>query len=80
MIVCAIQLINRSRQFRTVNVIEVAISEHVVSAGEPLVDRLLRYETKIDRDLTRVVDRLERLQRRRKGEPIPPPLSVRLTQ
>ena len=34
------------------------------------LDRLLRYETTIDRSLTRALDRLERLQRRRGSERI----------
>ena len=31
-------------------------------------DRLLRYATTIDRSITRAIDRLERLQRRRRSE------------
>ena len=42
------------------------------------LDKLLRYEAAIERDLGRALHRLERLQRRRKGEPVPPPVSVRL--
>jgi hypothetical protein len=34
---------------------------------------MLRYEAAIDRNLNRAVDRLERLQRRRKGEPFSRP-------
>jgi hypothetical protein len=44
------------------------------------LDKLLRYEAAIERDLSRALDRLERLQRRRKGEPVPPPVSVRSTR
>jgi len=36
--------------------------------------KILRYETTIERSLGRAYDRLERLQRRRKGEPVLPPL------
>lgn len=36
-----------------------------------VVEKLLRYETGFERSLDRAVDRLERLQRHRKGEPIP---------
>ena len=32
------------------------------------LDKILRYETALDRSLTRSLDRLDRLQRRRKGE------------
>jgi len=41
---------------------------------------VLRCEAAIERSLNRAVDRLERLQRRRKGEPVMPPVNVRLTQ
>ena len=43
------------------------------------LDRLLRAEAATERSLNRAIDRLERLQRHRKGEAVPPPLSVRLT-
>jgi len=41
-------------------------------------DTLLRYETHLDRQLYRAMDELERRQRRRKGENVPPPLNVNL--
>jgi hypothetical protein len=41
-------------------------------------DRILRYETHLDRQLYRAMDQLERLQRRRKGENVPPPLNFNL--
>jgi hypothetical protein len=44
------------------------------------LDKLLRYEAAIERNLDRALDRLEHLQRRRKGEPVPRPVSVRLTR
>lgn len=40
------------------------------------VDKIIRYETTIERQLYRAVSQLERLQRRRLGEPVPPPISV----
>jgi hypothetical protein len=57
---------------------EVALAQHAIPDRDAL-DRILRYETAIERNLGRALNRLERLQRRRKGEPIPPPVSVRLT-
>jgi hypothetical protein len=42
--------------------------------------RILRAESAIERNLSRALDRLERLQRRRKGEVVPPPLSLQLTR
>lgn len=41
-------------------------------------DKILRYETHLDRQFYRALDQLERLQRRRKGETVPPPLNVNL--
>jgi hypothetical protein len=42
------------------------------------LDRILRYGGVIERDLNRAYDRLDRLQRRRKGELVPPSLTVNL--
>jgi hypothetical protein len=39
-------------------------------------DKLLRYEAHIDRQLYRAKDELERLQRQRNGQNVPPPLNV----
>jgi len=60
-------------------VADVARDHHLIPESE-VVDKIVRYETAIDRALNRSQDRLERLQRRRKGEPTLPPVSVRLTQ
>lgn len=48
--------------------------------AKEFVDRILRYETAIDRQLYRAMDQLERLQRQRQGEIIPPPISIDLSQ
>jgi len=45
-----------------------------------ILDRVLRAEAAIDKSLSRAIDRLDRLQRRRKGEPVAPSVNVRLTQ
>ena len=39
-------------------------------------DRILRYEAAIERQLYRAIAHLDRLQRQRRGEPVPPPISV----
>jgi hypothetical protein len=52
---------------RWTNVMEIATGQHAIPNREAL-DRLLRYETTNDRSLTRALDRIERLQRRRRGE------------
>ena len=41
-------------------------------------DKLLRYEAHLDRQLYRAMDQMERLQRQRRGENVPPPLNVNL--
>ena len=41
-------------------------------------DKLLRYEAHLDRQLYRAMDQLERVQRQRRGENVPPPLSINL--
>lgn len=41
-------------------------------------DKLLRYEAHLDRQLYRAMDQLERLQRGRRGENVPPPLNINL--
>ncbi len=46
--------------------------------GNPL-DRILRYETAIDRKRARAITELERLQLRRKGEHVPAPVKVELS-
>lgn len=43
------------------------------------LDRILRYETAIHRQLVYAINQLERLQRARKGEHVPAPLSVQLS-
>jgi hypothetical protein len=43
------------------------------------VDKILRYETTISRLLSKAMAELERLQRLRKGEPVPPPLKLEVT-
>ena len=44
-----------------------------------VMDKLMRYETKLERQLYRAMNQLERLQRQRLGESVPPPLTVELT-
>jgi hypothetical protein len=48
--------------------------------SEDASDKLLRYEAHIDRQLYRAMEELERLQRQRKGENVPPPLNVNLSR
>ena len=41
-----------------------------------VLEKLMRYETKLERQLYRAMNQLERLQRLRKGEQVPPPLTM----
>ena len=45
----------------------------------PRLDRLLRYEASLERAFDRTLGQLERLQRMRQGQPIPPPVKVELS-
>jgi hypothetical protein len=50
----------------------------VLPSAETL-DKILRYETTLDRQLRHAMHELERLQRMRKGENVPPPLMMEVT-
>ena len=58
--------------------IEVELLRRSVPDTQQL-DRLLRYESHLERSIDRTLSRLERLQRMRKGQPVPPPLNVNVT-
>ena len=45
----------------------------------PALDRLLRYEASLDRSFDRTLTQLERLQRMRRGLPVPPPLKLEIS-
>ena len=44
----------------------------------PQVDRLLRYETSLERAIERTLNQLERLQRMRLGRPAPPSINLNI--
>ncbi|MEQ1852511.1 MAG: hypothetical protein ABMA01_13085, partial [Chthoniobacteraceae bacterium] len=50
----------------------------VLPAAETL-EKIARYETKLERQMYRAMAQLERVQRMRKGEAIPAPLSVEVS-
>ncbi len=60
---------------RLTNVAETTVGLSAIPNSEAL-DRLLRYETTIERQLNRAIERLDRLQRHRRGEAVPPELRV----
>jgi hypothetical protein len=51
------------------------VLRHSVSDA-PTLDRLLRYEARLERSFDRTLNRLERLQRMRLGQPVLPRLEV----
>jgi hypothetical protein len=44
------------------------------------IDKILRYETKLERQLYRAMSQLERVQRLRRGETVPGPLAVEVSE
>jgi len=52
---------------RRANVRELAYDQHAIANSDAL-DKIIRYEASIDRNLSRTLDRLERLQSRRREE------------
>lgn len=63
----AVRWLESLARTRSASVQEIAVAQHVIPNGNDL-DKLLRYEAAIDRNLGRALDRLERLQRRRRRE------------
>jgi hypothetical protein len=64
---------------RVLNPERAAIKDHLSLPLGADLDRMLRYETANERQLTYAINQLERLQRARKGEHAPAPLSVQLS-
>jgi CRISPR/Cas system-associated endonuclease Cas1 len=40
------------------------------------MDKLLKYESSLERQFYKAISQLERLQRQRQGDPVPPPVQV----
>jgi hypothetical protein len=74
----AIREILRWSQEQYQYVLDGAYDQQAIPKSDSL-DRILRYSAMIDRDLNRAYDRLERLQRRRKGELVPPSLNLNVS-
>jgi len=53
-----------------------AITDHLFLPAKDELDKLLRYEAMINKQLNHAIAELERLQRRRNGESVPAPISV----
>jgi hypothetical protein len=54
--------------------VEAARQAAAVLPSPEVLDKIMRYETKLERQLYRAMNQLERLQRRRLGEAVPPPV------
>lgn len=54
-----------------------------LASGHPFkrtaIDRIVRYQTTINRQLFQAINQLERLQRLRKGENVPAPLTLEVS-
>jgi hypothetical protein len=54
-------------------------NRHLTLPLSEKLDRLLRYETSVHRQLVYAINQLERLQRSRKGENVPAPVAVQVS-
>jgi len=59
--------------------LEIATQRLIIPADGAL-ERIQRYETGIKRGMYRDIDQLERLQRRRRGETLPPAVNVNISK
>ena len=59
---------------------EVTRQAAAVLPSPEVLDKLMRYETTLERQLYRAMNQLERVQRRRQGENIPAPLTMEVSE
>ena len=59
---------------------EEARQAAAVLPAPEVLDKIIRYSTMLDRQLYRAMNQLERVQRRRQGEAVPPPLTVEVSE
>jgi hypothetical protein len=57
-----------------------ALQAAAVLPSAKVLDKIMRYETKLERQLYRAMAQLERVQRLRNGETVPAPLSVQVSE
>jgi hypothetical protein len=69
------QMLTEERQEREEKE-EAARQAAEVLPSPAVLDKILRYEATVERQLYRAMNQLERLQRRRLGEEVPPPLTM----
>jgi len=56
-----------------------AIRSHLSLPNKESMEKLMRYEGSINRQLSQAMNQLERLQRQRNGELVPAPISVEVS-
>ena len=59
---------------------EEARQSAAVLPSMEVLEKILRYETKLERQMYRAMAQLERLQRMRQGESVPAPVSVEVSE
>jgi hypothetical protein len=59
---------------------EQARQAAAVLPAPEVLDKILRYETKLERQMYRAMSQLERVQRMRCGEALPPPLTMEVSE
>ena len=72
-------LANPRRCYRPYRTKAAEVQSRCVPASAEM-DRLLRYETTLERSFDRTLSQLERAQRLRQEQPVPPELNVRVSQ
>ena len=74
---CLQSRINRLQKEKADNALALQVRKKInCLPSAKNVDRLLRYETAIDRQLFKAINQLERLQRHRQGDQVPPPIEL----
>jgi len=60
--------------------VEEARKDAAVLPAPEVLDKILRYETKLERQLYRAMSQLERIQRMRRGEAVPAPMMMEVSE
>ncbi len=55
------------------------VGEIAIVQKTPTLEVVMRYEANLERNIDRTLNQLERLQRMRLGQPVPPPVKVELS-
>jgi hypothetical protein len=59
---------------------EQARQSAAVLPSMEVLEKILRYETKLERQMYRAISQLERVQRMRRGEDVPPPMTMEVSK